>query len=82
MAFLHSSRRRKSRSVVSVCHTGKPHQQLCNTPLTFDQTLYKYDRPDERFVTVTTAFLRALHQERLTHASLVRISATVRHGAC
>jgi hypothetical protein len=30
---------------------------------------------------VTKAFLKALRQERLAQASLVRISATVRHGA-
>jgi site-specific recombinase XerC len=30
---------------------------------------------------VTTVFLKALHQERLAHASLVRIYATMRHFA-
>jgi hypothetical protein len=56
-------------------------QQLCNALLTFYQTLSKHDRPAEWFVSVTTAFLKALHQERLAHASLVRISATVWHFA-
>lgn len=41
--------------------------------LTFYQQLYKHDRPDEWFVSVTKAFLKALHQERLAQASLVRI---------
>jgi integrase/recombinase XerD len=47
--------------------------------LTFYQKLYKHDRPDEWFVSVTKAFLKALQQERLAQASLVRIYATVRH---
>ena len=49
--------------------------------LTFYQTLYKHDRPDDWFVSVTKAFLKALQQERLAQASLVRIYATVRHFA-
>ena len=49
--------------------------------LTFYQKLYKHDRPDEWFVSVTKAFLKALQQERLAQASLVRIYATVRHFA-
>jgi len=49
--------------------------------LTFYQTLYKHDRPDEWFVSVTKAFLKALQQERLAQATLVRIYATVRHFA-
>ena len=49
--------------------------------LTFYQNLYKHDRPDEWFVSVTKAFLKALQQERLAQASLVRIYATVRHFA-
>jgi integrase/recombinase XerD len=49
--------------------------------LTFYQTLYNHDRPDEWFVSVTKAFLKALQQERLAQASLVRIYATVRHFA-
>ena len=49
--------------------------------LTFYQTLYKHDRPEEWFVSVTKAFLKALQQERLAQASLVRIYATVRHFA-
>jgi site-specific recombinase XerD len=49
--------------------------------LTFYQQLYKHDRPDEWFVSVTKAFLKALQQERLAQASLVRIYATVRHFA-
>jgi site-specific recombinase XerD len=49
--------------------------------LTFYQTLYKHDRPDEWFVSVTKAFLKALQQERLAQASLVRIYAMVRHFA-
>ena len=49
--------------------------------LTFYQNLYKHDRPDEWFVSVTKAFLKALQQERLKQASLVRIYATVRHFA-
>jgi hypothetical protein len=32
--------------------------------LTFYQTLYKHDRPDEWFVSVTKAFMKALQQER------------------
>jgi integrase/recombinase XerD len=49
--------------------------------LTFYQNLYKHDRPDEWFVSMTKAFLKALQQERLKQASLVRIYATVRHFA-
>jgi site-specific recombinase XerD len=49
--------------------------------LTFYQTLYKHDRPEEWCVSVTKAFLKALQQERLAQASLVRIYATVRHFA-
>jgi integrase/recombinase XerD len=49
--------------------------------LTFYQQLYKHDRPEEWFVSVTKAFLKALQQERLAQASLVRIYATVRHFA-
>jgi integrase/recombinase XerD len=49
--------------------------------LTFYQQLYKHDRPDEWFVSVTKAFVKALHQERLAQASVVRIYATVRHFA-
>ena len=49
--------------------------------LTFYQNLYNHDRPDEWFVSVTKAFLKALQQERLAQASLVRIYATVRHFA-
>jgi integrase/recombinase XerD len=49
--------------------------------LTFYQNLYKHDRPDEWFVSVTKAFVKALHQERLAQASVVRIYATVRHFA-
>jgi integrase/recombinase XerD len=49
--------------------------------LTFYQNLYKHDRPDEWFVSVTKAFFKALQQERLAQASLVRIYATVRHFA-
>jgi hypothetical protein len=33
--------------------------------LTFYQKLYNHDRPDEWFVSVTKAFLKALQQERL-----------------
>ena len=50
-------------------------------PSHFDQALSKQDRPDEWCVAVTTVFLKALHQERLAQASLVRIYATVRHYA-
>ena len=57
------------------------HQQLCLTPLPFDQALSKQDRPDEWCVAVTTVFLKALHQGWLAQASLVRMYATVRHGA-
>jgi site-specific recombinase XerD len=49
--------------------------------LTFYLSLYKHDRPDEWFVSVTKAFVKALQQERLAQASLVRIYATVRHFA-
>src|SRR4029434_4993407 len=38
--------------------------------LTFYQQLYKHDRPDEWFVSVTKAFVKALHQERLAQAPL------------
>src|SRR2546426_984524 len=49
--------------------------------LSFYQNLFKHDRPDEWFVSVTKAFLKALQRERLAQASLVRIYATVRHFA-
>src|SRR2546430_2162269 len=49
--------------------------------LTFYQNLYKHDRPDEWFVSVTKAFLKALQQQRRAQATLVRIYATVRHFA-
>src|SRR6266849_5729335 len=49
--------------------------------LTFYQNLYKHDRPDEWFVSVTKAFLKALQQQRMAQATLVRIYATVRHFA-
>ena len=49
--------------------------------LSFYQRLYKHDRPEEWFVSVTKAFLKALQQEKLAQASLVRIYATVRHFA-
>jgi integrase/recombinase XerD len=49
--------------------------------LSFYQGLYKHDRPEEWFVSVTKAFLKALQQEKLAQASLVRIYATVRHFA-
>jgi integrase/recombinase XerD len=49
--------------------------------LTFYQTLYGHDRPDEWFVSVTKAFLTYLQREQLAQASLVRIYATVRHFA-
>src|SRR5215471_4215874 len=49
--------------------------------LSFYQDLYKHDRPEEWFVSVTQAFLKALQREKLGQASLVRIYATVRHFA-
>src|SRR5262249_40362357 len=49
--------------------------------LSFYQHLYKHDRPEEWFVSVTKAFLKALQREELAQASLVRIYATVRHFA-
>jgi integrase/recombinase XerD len=49
--------------------------------LSFYQGLYKHDRPEEWFVSVTKAFLKALQREGLAQASLVRIYATVRHFA-
>jgi integrase/recombinase XerD len=49
--------------------------------LTFYQTLFGHDRPDEWFVSVTKAFLTHLQRERLAQATLVRIYATVRHFA-
>src|SRR5215510_9104848 len=49
--------------------------------LSFYQGLYNHDRPEEWFVAVTKAFLKALQRERLAQASLVRIYATVRHFA-
>ena len=49
--------------------------------LSFYQGLYKHDRPEEWFVSVTKAFLKALQREKLAQASLVRIYATVRHFA-
>jgi site-specific recombinase XerD len=50
--------------------------------LTFYQNLYKHDRLDEWFVSVTKAFLKALQEERPAQATLVRIYATMRHFAC
>jgi site-specific recombinase XerD len=49
--------------------------------LSFYQRLYKHDRPEEWYVSVTKAFLKALQQEKPAQASLVRIYATVRHFA-
>jgi len=49
--------------------------------LSFYQDLYKHDRPDEWFVSVTKAFLKGLYREKLAQTSLVRIYATVRHFA-
>src|SRR2546427_12861973 len=49
--------------------------------LSFYQNLYKHDRPEEWFVSVTKAFLKALQRDKLAQASLVRIYATVRHFA-
>jgi integrase/recombinase XerD len=49
--------------------------------LSFYQGLYKHDRPEEWFVSVTKAFVKALQREKLAQASLVRIYATVRHFA-
>jgi integrase/recombinase XerC len=49
--------------------------------LSFYQGLYKHDRPEEWFVSVTKAFLKVLQREGLAQASLVRIYATVRHFA-
>jgi len=49
--------------------------------LAFYQDLYHHDRPEEWFVAVTKAFLKALQREGLAQASLVRIYATVRHFA-
>ena len=49
--------------------------------LSFYQDLYTHDRPDEWFVSVTKAFLKALQREKRAHASLVSIYATVRHFA-
>ena len=49
--------------------------------LSFYQGLYRHDRPEEWFVSVTKAFLKALQGERLAQASLVRVYATVRHFA-
>src|SRR6266446_10237154 len=49
--------------------------------LRFYQHIYKHDRPDEWFVSVTKAFLKALQREKRAQASLVRIYATVRHFA-
>src|SRR2546421_8080360 len=49
--------------------------------LNFYQHLYTHDRPEEWFVSVTKAFLKALQREKLAQASLVRIYATVRHFA-
>src|SRR5712691_875085 len=49
--------------------------------LSFYQGLYRHDRPEEWFVSVTKAFVKALQQEKLAQASLVRIYATVRHFA-
>ena len=46
--------------------------------LTFYQTLYKHDRPDEWFVSVTKAFVKALQQERLAQALA---GAHLCHGA-
>ena len=60
--------------------------------LSFYRDLYKHDWPEEWFVSVTKAFLKALQREKLAQvsrlqqkklaqASLVRIYATVRHFA-
>jgi integrase/recombinase XerD len=49
--------------------------------LSFYQDVYKHDRPDEWYVAVSKAFLKALQEERLAQASLARIYATVRHFA-
>src|SRR5215831_14979203 len=38
--------------------------------LSFYQGLYTHDRPDEWFVSVTQAFVKALHREKLAQASL------------
>ena len=37
--------------------------------LTFYQKLYKHNRPDEWFVSLTKAFLKALQQERLAQCA-------------
>ena len=49
--------------------------------LSFYQGLHRHDRPDEWYVSITKAFLKALQGEKLAQASLVRIYATVRHFA-
>jgi integrase/recombinase XerD len=49
--------------------------------LSFYQKLYGHDRPDEWFVSITKAFLKATQNEKLAQASIVRIYATVRHFA-
>src|SRR6266436_1676676 len=49
--------------------------------LSFYQGLYKHDWPEEWFVSVTKAFLKAMQREGLAQATLVRIYATVRHFA-
>src|SRR5262249_53411924 len=49
--------------------------------LSFYQHLYKHDRPEEWFVSVTKAFLKALQREELAQASLVLLYATGRHVA-
>ena len=41
----------------------------CDAVLGEDQKLYKHDRPDEWFVSVTKAFLKALQQERLAQCA-------------
>ena len=51
--------------------TVKAKQHDLQLFLTFYQTLYKHDQPDEWFVSVTKAFVKALQQERLAQASLV-----------
>jgi len=45
--------------------------------LSFHQQLYRHDWPDEWYVSVTKAFLKALQQERFVQASMVRIYAAV-----
>ena len=49
--------------------------------LAFYQAFHRYDQPDAWYVSITKAFLKHLHGERLAQASLARIYATVRHFA-